>query len=170
MVYTDCLNLYLEPQPAAENGGCLNTDVKMTISQDGGQTWSTPASITPAVAQNFFPSITNDASTGTTSIAYYSTRNDIFFRNTRVFMSQIPPGSTTVGTAHPVSAFSPIDIDPGGVSYLGALDYRMGAMAHGTGTAGQSHLYLSFDSDTVSGTYNQKPLPELNNFIELITY
>lgn len=170
MVYTDCVNLYMEPQPAAENGGCLNTEVNMTVSPDGGQTWSTPTSITPAVAQNFFPSITNDASTGTVSIAYYSTKNDVFFRDTRVFVSQIPPGSTTVGTAHPVSAFSPIDIDPGGVSYLGAFDYRMGAIAHGTGTAGQSHLYLSFDSDTVNGTYNQKPLPELNNFIELIKY
>jgi len=170
MVYTDCVNLYLEPQPAAENGGCLNTEVKMTFSQNGGQTWSTPTSITPAVAQNFFPSITNDASTGTVSIAYYSTRDDVFFRDTRVFMSQVPPGSTTVGAAHPVSEFSPIDIDPGGVSYLGAFDYRMGAMARGTGTAGHSHLYLSFDSDSVNGTYNKEALPELNNFIELITY
>jgi hypothetical protein len=170
MVYTDCANLYLEPQPAAENGGCLNTEVMMTISQNGGQTWSAPTSITPAVAQNFFPSITNDASTGMTSIAYYSTKKDVFFRDTRVFMSQIPPGSTTAGPAHPVSSLSPVDVDPGGVSYLGALDFRMGAIAHGTGTAGQSHLYLSFDSGAVSGTYNQKPLPELNNFIELITY
>ncbi len=170
MVYTDCVNLYIEPQPAAENGGCLNTEVRMTFSENGGQTWSTPTSITPGVAQNFFPSITNDASTGTVSIAYDSTKNDVFFRDTRVFMSQIPPGSTTVGRAQPVSPFSPIDIDPGGVSYLGALDYRMGAIAHGTGTAGQSHLYLSFDSATVNGTYNKKPLPELNNFIELITY
>jgi hypothetical protein len=63
-----------------------------------------------------------------------------------------------------------MDIDPGDVSVAGALDYRTGAIAHGTGTAGQSHLYLSFDSDAVNGTYNQKPLPELNNFIELITY
>jgi len=170
MVYTDCANLYIETQPAAEYGGCLNTEVRMTFSENGGQTWSKPTLITPAIAQSFFPSVTNDASTGTVSIAYYSTKDDFFFRDTRIFMSQIPPGSTTVGTAHPVSSFSPIDIDPGGVSYLGALDYRMGAIVHGTGTAGQSHLYLSFDSAAVNGTYNKKPLPELNNFIELITY
>jgi hypothetical protein len=170
MVYTDCANLYLEPQPAAENGGCLNTDVKMTISQNGGQTWSTPTSITPTAAQNFFPSITNDASTSTVSIAYYSTRSDVFFHDVRVFVRQIAPGSITLGPAQHASAFSPMDIDPGNVSLAGALDYRMGAIAHGTGTAGQSHLYLSFDSDAVNGTYNQKPLPELNNFIELITY
>jgi hypothetical protein len=170
MVYTDCVNLYIEPQPAAENGGCLNTEVRMTLSQNGGQTWSTPTSLTPAVAQNMFPSITGDASTGTVSIAYYSTQGDAFFHDVRVFVRQIAPGSTTPGPAQHVSAFSPMDVDPGEVSLAGALDYRMGAIAHGTGTTGQSRLYLSFDSDTVSGTYNQRPLPELNNFIELITY
>jgi hypothetical protein len=35
---------------------------------------------------------------------------------------------------------------------------------------GQSHLYLSFDSETVHGIYNKKTLPELNNHIDLIPF
>jgi hypothetical protein len=169
MVYNDCKNPYNAPPPNA-SGVCLNTEVSMTISQDGGQTWSTPSSITPGAAQHFFPTVSNDASTGTVSIAYYSTEGDVFFRNTRVLLSQIAPGSTTLGPARPVTAFSPIDTDPGEVSYGGALDYRIGAIARGTGTPGQTHLYVSFDSATVNGTYNKGPLPELNNHIELLPF
>jgi hypothetical protein len=46
----------------------------------------------------------------------------------------------------------------------------MGAVAHGTGKTGESHLYLSFDSEAANGTYNGKPLPELNNQIKLLTF
>jgi hypothetical protein len=69
-----------------------------------------------------------------------------------------------------VTTFTPIDDDPGNVAFLGAFDYRIGAIARGTGTAGQSHLYLSFDSETVHGIYNKKTLPELNNHIDLIPF
>ena len=172
MVYDQCVNPYSNPPLPDESNNtiCLNTEVNMTLSQDGGQTWSTPVSLTPKAAFHFFPTITNDASTGTVSIAYYSTEGDSFFRNTRVFLSQIAPGSTTPGPAKPVTTFTPIDDDPGNVAFLGAFDYRIGAIARGTGTAGQSHLYLSFDSETAHGTYNKKPLPELNNHIDLIPF
>lgn len=172
LVYDDCVNLYSNPPLPNESFSpvCLATAVNMTFSQDGGQTWSTPLSLTPKTALHFFPSITNDASTSTVSIAYYSTEGDSFFRNTRVFLSQIPPGSTTAGPAKAVTTFTPVDDDPGNVAALGAFDYRIGAIARGTGTAGQSHLYLSFDSEAVDGVYNKKPLPELNNFIDLIQY
>ena len=172
MIYDQCVNPYSNPPLPNESNNtiCLNTEVNMTFSQDGGQTWSAPVSLTPKAAFHFFPSITNDASTGTVSIAYYSTEGDSFFRNTRVFLSQIPPGSTTVGPAKAVTTFTPIDDDPGNVAVTGAFDYRMGAVARGTGTSGQSHLYLSFDSEAVDGTYNKKPLPELNNFVDLIQF
>jgi hypothetical protein len=174
LIFDECVNPYLD-QPAPEfqlNRNCLNSAVEMTFSQDGGQTWSTPSRITSAVpALNFFSSITNDASTGTVSIAYYSTQGNVFFRNIRVFLSQIAPGSTTVGPAKAVTAFTPIDTDPGeNAAFSGREDWMMGAIAHGTGTPGESHLYLSFESEIVDGTYNNEPLPDLNNFIELITY
>jgi hypothetical protein len=170
LIYDECINPYLDqPAPVFQlNRNCLNSAVDMTFSQDGGQTWSTPSPITRSVpALNFLSSITNDASTGTVSIAYYSTEGDIFFRNIRVLLSQIAPGSTTVGSAKAVTAFTPIDTAIGGAV---SEDLMMGAIAHGTGTPGESHLYLSFDSEIVDGTYNNEPLPDLNNFIELITY
>jgi hypothetical protein len=172
MVYDQCVNPYSNPPLPNESNNiiCLNTEVNMTYSQDGGQTWSSPVSLTPKPAFHFFPTIANDASTGTVSIAYYSTEGDSFFRDTRVLLSQIAPGSTTVGPAKAVTTFTPIDDDPGNVAYLGAFDYRMGLVARGTGTSGQSHLYLSFDSEAVDGTYNKKPLPELNNFVYLIQF
>ena len=172
MVYDQCANPYSNPPLPDESNNtfCLNTEVNMTFSQNGGQTWTTPVSLTPKIGLHFFPSITNDASTGTVSIAYYSTEGDSLFRNTRVFLSQIAPGSTTPGPAKAVTMFTPIDDDPGNVAEIGAFDYRMGAIARGTGTSGQSHLYLSFDSEKVNGTYNQGPLPELNNFIDLVRF
>jgi hypothetical protein len=170
LVYDQCVNSLSAPPPPNSTGVCLNTQVNLTLSQDGGQTWSTPVVMTPKPALHFFSTITNDASTETVSIAYYSTEGDPYFRNTRVFVSQIAPGSTTPGAAQPATVFTPIDDDPGDEAVLGTFDYRMGIIAHGTGTVGQSHLYLSFDSETVDGTYNGAPLPELNNHIELIPY
>jgi hypothetical protein len=171
LVYDDCKNPYTLPPPP--NGQlptlCLSAEVNMTYSQNGGQTWSTPVSVNLANAHQFYPSIALDSSTGTVSVAWYSTQGDPFFHNVRVFMAQIPPGSTTLGAAQPVTSFSAIDTDPGPQSFY-LFDLNMGAVAHGTGTAGQSHLYLSFDSVAVDGTYNKQPLPELNNHITLVTY
>jgi|HubBroStandDraft_1064217.scaffolds.fasta_scaffold00217_16 hypothetical protein len=168
MVYDDCKNPYTQPPPPSPQSlFCLSAEVNMTYSQDGGQTWSTPVSVNVVNAHQFYPSITNDESTGTVSIAWYSTEGDPFFNTIRVFMAQIPPGSTTLGPVQPVTSFT--QIDPDGVAYI-LDDVNMGAIAHGTGTAGQSHLYLSFDSSAVDGTYNKEPLPDLNNHIMLITY
>jgi hypothetical protein len=170
LVYDDCKNPYTPPPPPNDPPTlCLSAEVNMTLSTDNGQTWSNPVSVNVANAHQFYPSIALDASTGTVSIAWYSTEGDRFFHDIRVFMAQIAPGSTALGPAKPVTTFSPIDTDPGPETfYLG--DANMGAIAHGTGKAGQSHLYLSFDSAAVNGTYNKKPLPELNNHIKLITY
>jgi hypothetical protein len=170
LVYDQCVNSISTPPPPNSTGVCLNTEVNLTVSQNGGQTWSAPVVLTPNPALHFFSTITNDASTGTVTVAYYSTEGDVYFRNTRVFVNQIAPGSTTPGKAIPATAFTPIDDDPGDEAALGTFDYRMGVIAHGTGTVGQSHLYLSFDSETVDGNYNGAPLPELNNHIELIPY
>jgi hypothetical protein len=169
VVYDDCKNPYTPSIPPNEAPTlCLSAEVNMTYSQDGGNTWSTPVSVNVADAHQFYPSIALDASTGTVSIAWYSTQGDPFFHDIRVYVAQVAPGSTTLGAAQPVTSFSTTDAypdQPGSIN-----DFNMGAVAHGTGTAGQSHLYLSFDSSAVDGTYNKEPLPEENNHIVLVTY
>jgi hypothetical protein len=147
----------------------LSADVNMTYSQDGGSTWSNPVSVNVANAHQFYPSIALDSSTGDVGIAYYSTQGDPFFHDVRVFVSEIVPGGTTLSHARPVTTASPIDTDPGELSVF-LSDLNMGAVAHGTGKAGQSHLYISFDSEAVNGTYNKGPLPELNNHIKMFTF
>jgi hypothetical protein len=46
----------------------------------------------------------------------------------------------------------------------------MGIVARGNHATGISHLYTSFDSTAVTGNYNGRALPELNNHISMITY
>jgi hypothetical protein len=170
LVYDDCKNAYTPPIPPSPPPTlCLSAEVNLTYSQDGGKTWSTPVSVNVADAHQFYPSIALDSSTGTVSIAWYSTQGDPFFHDIRVFAAQIPPGSTTLGAAHAVTSFSTIDTFPD--ETLGVLnDFNMGVVAHGTGKPGESHLYFSFDSSAVDGTYHKEPLPELNNHIKETIY
>ena len=63
----------------------------------------------------------------------------------------------------------PMDTDPNELSTL--LDnFHIGAIARGTGTKGQSHLYTSFDLTFGNGSYGGKPLPEKNNQISLPSF
>ena len=66
---------------------------------------------------------------------------------------------------------SKLDIDdgPGNQGFF-LFSTFIGAIARGNGTPGQSHLYTSFDSTAVNGTYNGKFLPESNNTIILKTF
>jgi hypothetical protein len=141
----------------------------MTSSTDNGQTWSNPVSVNVAKAHQFYPSIALDHSTGTVSIAWYSTEGDRFFHDIRVFTAQIAPGGTAPGPAKPVTTFSPIDTDPGLESFY-LSDFFMGAECPWHGEGRTEPFVSSFDSAAVNGTYNKKPLPELNNHIKLVTY
>jgi len=119
---------------------------------------------------HYFPTITNDASTGTVSLVHYSTEGNYFQHEIRVVLNQVLPGTTTLGAAKPVTTFtSDTNAGSGGVTFVG-FDLAMGAVARGTGNTGQSHLYLSFDSISVNGSYNGQPVPDANNQIQLITY
>jgi hypothetical protein len=83
-------------------------------------------------------------------------------------LNQIAPGSTTVGPQRLVTTtLDAADIGPGG-NFLS--DTQIGAISRGTGAAGHSRLYTSFNSSAVNGTYNWKPLPELNNHISLFLF
>jgi hypothetical protein len=168
LVYDDCTNLYTAPPPPNDPlTYCVASRVHMTFSTDNGQTWSTPVSVDNQDGFHFFPTITNDASTGTVTVAHYSTEGDYFQHDIRVVLNQVLPGTTTPSSSKPVTTFtSNTNFAMGAAGF----DLSMGAVARGTGVAGQSHLYLSFDSISVNGIYNGEPVPDGNNQIELITY
>jgi len=172
LVYDDCSNPYTPPPPPNDQPTyCLGTRVHMTFSTDNGQTWSKPVTVDNHNGFHVFPTITNDASTGTVSVVHYSTEGDYFEHEIRVVLNQITPGTTTLGPSQLVTSFTPTDLPPAlGFQIIVGYDLYMGAVAHGTGKAGESHLYLSFDSEAINGTYNGKPLPELNNHIKLLTF
>lgn len=171
LVYDDCKNPFTPPPPPQGSPTvCLNSEVNMTVSTDNGNTWSAPASVDSASGHHFFPAIAADQSTGTVNVVYYTTEGNRFHHDVRVFLNQIGPGSTTLGPPQQITkTLAPMDTDP---NLLGTFldDFHIGAIARGTGTTGQSHLYTSFDLTVVNGTYGTKPLPEKNNHISLNTF
>lgn len=172
LVYDDCENQYTPaPPPSDQVSYCLSSSVKLTFSTDNGKTWSRPVPVDTKSGYHVFPTIANDSSTGTVSIVHYSTEGDYFGHEIRVVLNQISPGTTTLGQPQLVTTATPNDDPPTlGFEVIAGFDFYMGAVARGTGTAGHSHLYLSFDSQAVNGTYNQKPLPELNNHLKLVIF
>lgn len=163
LVYDNCKNPFSPPL-------CLNAEVLMTTSTDNGKTWSSPVSVDNAAGHHFYPAITTDTSIGIVNLAYYSAEGDTFNHEVRVWRNQILPGTTTVGTPKMVTGvLDPIDSDPQDLGLIQS-DFFMGAIARGNGWSGQSRLYTSFDSTTVSGTYNGRPDPELNNHISVFNY
>jgi hypothetical protein len=169
LVYDACTNVYTAPPPPSDPPTyCVNTRVYVTFSTNNGQTWSKPVSVDNKDGFHIFPTITNDASTGTVSIVHLSTEGDYFAHEERVVLNQILPGSTALGSPKPVTSFTS---NTNFANLLaGGPDSYMGAVARGTGVAGQSHLYLSFNSIAVNGIYNREPVPEMNNTIKLLTY
>jgi len=158
----------------ADNGTCPKTDVVLTSSTDGGQTWSPIAKVTNSPFQQFFSAIAIDSSTGTVNIAYYSTENDVTFQtHPQVFLAQIAPGTTLVGMPNLLTSASiypnttaaiPTQLEPVG------LGDRLGLAAAGTGTAGQSHAYVGFTWNSVFGTYGGVSLPDMNNHLTFLQY
>ena len=168
LVYDSCTNVYTAPPPPSDPlTYCVSTRVYVTFSTDNGKTWSKPVSVDNKDGFHFFPTITNDASTGTVSIVHSSTEGDYFEHEIRVVLNQILPGTTTLGASKPMTTFTTnTNFARGGAGF----DLSMGAVARGSGIAGQSHLYLSFDSISVNGIYNGEPVPDGNNQIQLMTY
>ena len=115
-----------------------------------------------------------DSSTGTVNIAYYSTENDTTFQtHPQVFLAQIAPGTTSVGTPNLLTSASiypnttaaiPTQFEP-----LGLGD-RIGLAGAGTGTAGESHAYVGFTWNSVFGTYGGVSLPDMNNHLTFLQY
>jgi hypothetical protein len=165
VLYDNCKNPFNPP-----NGSCINAEILMTQSTNNGKTWSAPVSIDTVSGHHFYPSISTDTSTGIINLAYYSAEGDPFNHELQVWRNQILPGITAVGTPQMVTTvLDPIDSDPQDLGLIQS-DFFMGAIARGNGAPGQSRFYTSFDSTTVSGTYNRRLDPELNNHISVFSY
>jgi hypothetical protein len=167
LVYDDCKN------PFAQNNlsiVCINAEVMLTTSTDGGKTWSTPVSVDTASGHHFLPAITTDASTGIVHIAYYSAEGDKFNHAIRVFRNQINPGGVKLGPPQAVTQFPDTLDNSFTPSLLPINDLFMGAKARGNGVSGKSRLYMSFDSALVAGTYEGKAAPDANNNIIQLSY
>ena len=168
LAYEDCKNQFQFGNPPTPV--CLNAEIVMSTSTDNGRTWSVPVSVDPSSGHHFYPALALDASTGVVHLSYYSAAGDKFNHEVRVLHNQVAPGGTQLGSMQLVTKMpDPIDGDP---QALGSFqsDLFMGAVARGTGTAGQSRLYLSFDSTAVAGTYEGRPNAEQNNSIGMIVY
>jgi hypothetical protein len=175
LVYDRCEVKLLELSKADFSiATCPKTDVVVTSSTDGGQTWSPIAKVSNSPFQQFFSAIGTDSSTGTVNIAYYSTENDVTFQTRpQVFLAQIAPGTTSVGTPNLLTSASiypnttaaiPTQLEPVG------LGDRIGLAAAGTGKAGQSHAYVGFTWNSVFGTYGSTALPDMNNHLTFLQY
>jgi hypothetical protein len=168
LVYDDCLS------PLTSNSGfqlCAGGQVNLTISSDSGKTWSKPISVDTKVGHHFFGNVATDGSTGTVSIVYMSTEGDPNFHQSRVMLNQIAPGSTTLGPQKRItSVLDATDIIAGGPGSAFLEDLGFGVVSRGTGSAGHSRLYTSFNSSLDKGLYEKEPLPDLNNDISLVTF
>ena len=171
IVYDRCEVATIAPMDIG-NHFCPKTDVVMTSSSDNGATWSPITSVTTSPAQQFFGTVATDASTETVNIAYYSTQNDPLQQHLQVFLAQIAPGSTTVGTPQLLtSAFADAQSQsPIVVSFDEAYGHHLGLAAAGTGTAGQSHAYVGFTWNSVQGTYVGTSNPDINNHLTRFDY
>jgi len=152
---------------------CLDADVLMTASTDGGTTWSAATPVNDDSGHQFSPWISTDESTGTVNIVYYDTEQDFLHKRMVVALNQIAAGTTTVGapielTTTPI----PWDADPNQTAIpLDDFDYHFGMKARGTGASGHSRVYVSFTStgDRL-GSYKAQKLPEQNNNLQELIY
>jgi len=171
VVWDRCETMFQNPSTGSFST-CLNAQVDMSASTDGGATWSAPVAVNTSPGHQFFPWISTDVSTGTVNIVYYNTAPDFFHKRIAVSLNQIVAGSTTVGA--PISVTSspaPWDADPTQNPFALGFDFHFGMKARGTGTAGQSRVYTSFTSAADRrGVYNGPHLPEQNNNLQELKY
>jgi len=179
LVYDRCRSIH-PPQLLAEvsviaDPVCTKVDLLLTESTNGGATWSTPELVESAVGHQFFGTIGVDASTGTTNIAYYSTQNDPFLQRAQLFLSQIPAGATA---PNPAVALTSAATDPNvGIQNLVIEDAvnidfgdSIGLAVAGTGTKGQSRVYVHYTWNNVFGISNGTEQPDPNNTLVPFSY
>jgi hypothetical protein len=173
LVYDRCQSIV---GPLFATPACSKVDVVLAFSTDNGATWSTPQAVESGAGHQFFGTIRNDTSTETINIAYYSTQDDHFLQRAKVRLRQIAPGSTVLEPANVLTTASTDPdagiqdlIEPGG---QGVIDFgdRIGLAAAGTGTAGQSKVYVHYTWTNVFGTFNGTAQPDQNNTLLGLSY
>lgn len=172
-VVWDRCNIYFQAPASGGEATCLNAQVLLSRSSDGGNTWSAPVPVNTSKGHQFLPAISTDESTGTVNIAYFNTAPDMFHKRIVVTLNQIAAGGTTIGA--PIALTSvPMawDADPRNNPLpLSFLDFHFGIKARGMGSAGHSRVFASFTSTADRpGIYNGSPLPEHNNNLQELTY
>jgi hypothetical protein len=174
LVYDRCRSIIGSPNFVAP--ACSKIDVVLTFSTDEGATWSAPEAVESGAGHQFFNAIRNDIATETINIAYYSTQDDYFLQRAKVRLRQIAPGSTVLGSSSILTANSTdpdagvqdlVELSGGGVVSFGD---RMGLAAAGTGTQGQSKVYIHFTWNNVFGTYSGVGQPDQNNTLLNFSY
>lgn len=154
---------------------CSKVDVVETFSTNGGATWSTPTAV-ETTGHQFMGMIRNDVSTQTINIAYYSTQADLFSQRVKIHLRQIAAGSTALGSANVLTSMSTDPdagiqdiIEPGGEGFINFGD-RIGLAAAGTGTAGQSKVYVHYTWNNVFGKFDGISDPDQNNTLTGFSY
>jgi hypothetical protein len=154
---------------------CTKVDLVLTKSTNGGATWSTPDPVESAVGHQVFGAIGVDVSTGTTNITYYSSQNDPFLQRAQLFLSQIPAGATR---PKPAVALTSASTDPNvgiqdlvmqNATNINFGDY-IGLAVEGTGTKGQSKVYVHYTWNNVFGISNGTNQPDPNNTLVPFSY
>ena len=173
LVYDRCRSIIGSPSVSAPV--CAKVDVVLMFSTDSGATWSAPEAVEGAGHQ-FFGAISDDTSTETINIAYYSTQDDFFLQRPKIRLRQIAPGSTTLTTASILTAVSTDPdagvqnlVEPGGEGVISFGD-RIGLAAAGTGTAGESKVYVHYTWNNVFGTFAGTVQPDQNNTLLSASY
>jgi len=171
VVWDRCNTTFQTPAPGSYST-CLNAQVVMSTSTNGGTTWSAPVPVNTSPGHQFFPCISTDTSTGTVNIVYYNTAQDSFHKRIVVSLNQIAAGTTTVGAPIGVTTTpAPWDADPTQNPLAIGFDYHFGMKSRGTGVAGQSRVYASFTSTADRrAVYSGSHLPEQNNNLQKLTY
>jgi hypothetical protein len=170
-VVWDRCKTYFQNSPGSFSD-CLNAQVLLSTSTDGGNTWSAPAAVNTTAGHQFFPSISTDDSTGTVNIVYYNTSPDSFHKRVVVSLNQIAAGGTRIGAPVGVTGTpAPWNADPTQNPLAIGFDFHFGMKARGMGTPGFSRVYASFTSTADrSGTYSGQPLREQNNNLQKLMY
>jgi hypothetical protein len=155
---------------------CSKVDVVYVTSTNNGATWTFPHSVSLAAGHQYMGAIGIDKSTNITSIAYYSAQEDPFRQRAHVLLRQIAAGSTILGPTHaltlsnndPSSGIGDLT-EPGGA---GVVDFgdRIGIAAAGTGTPGQSRVYVHYTWNNVAGISNGISQPDANNTLVPFSY
>jgi hypothetical protein len=152
---------------------CTKTQVVLTSSTDGGNTWSPIQPVSPNTpGQQFLGNIALDESTGTVNIAYYSSQNDPLKLRTQIFLAQVPPEQTNVGVINQITS-GLYDGPTGFIQFnqgdpAACCDY-IGVAAAGTGKKGQSHAYIHYTGST-NGKFNGQKFPIYTNMLTKFDY